>query len=263
MPLKAAGADLAYKGGMFSGTKYIGLIDSSDDEFTGNGYGRIAMTGFGGAAAWVADGEEYENRQVVQFAQPTGAAWPGIAKWGLYTAASSGDLLIDVDVNPDTAAPQIGASVSAAAQALAWGFTGFTADGSLIAMSAGILSGSRYLTLHTAAPGTNGASAIFTDGVVWNGSNQGGKTLVNVQIEADAWDLDTASGMRRARNNKVISYGAQTADLPDPTFVALRDGTAINSKVLWSNALTSPDPGLGATLRYTVNQIVIQLPIDT
>lgn len=263
MGLKASGADLAFKGGLHAGTKYIGLIDSSDAEFSGNSYARQSISGFDQNNGWKEDGAEYENQSLIQFPQPTGGAWPAIAKWGLWDAQTSGNLLYDVDVSPDTAAPQIGADVEAAAEALGWSFTGVPNAGSIAAMKSGLLSGTRYITLHTGNPGTTGANVIFTDGVVWNGSNQGSKTVLAVQAAAADWDIDTSSTNRRARNNKALSYGAQSADLPDPTHVALRDGNAHNSGVVWSSTLTSPDPALGSTLRFLANGISIQLAIDT
>ena len=267
MGLKAAGADLAFKGGLLAGTKYVGLINTSDAEFSGNNYARVAATGFQAGNTWQPDGANYENRGTVQFNQPTGGAWPAIAKWGLWDAQTGGNLLFDVDVNPDTAAPQIGADVSAAAEAIAWGFTGITAAGSLVMMSTGLLSGTKYLSLHTGDPGTTGASVIFTDGVVWDGSNEGSKTVLTVESVAGSWTLDTNTtpnpDRRRARNNTTLSYGAQSANLPDPTFVALRDGTGHDAAVHWSGALTSEDPGLGATIRFLTNGVVIQVALDS
>ena len=264
MPLKVAGADLLFKGGLFSGNKYVGLIDPDDSEFADNNYSRQLATGFGGAGFWQADGNEYENRQTLTFPQPTGAAWPAAAKWGLYSASTAGSLLLDVDISPDTAAPQIGAMVSAAAEAIAVGISGITVDGSLLSMQSGFFSGTRAITLHTGAPGTTGARAIFTDGVVWDGSNEGSKTLVNVSTTAANWTLSSVStpDRRRARNNTILSYGQQTADLPAPTHVALRDGTAVNSKVLWSSTMTANDPGLGATLRFLANTFAFYFPVD-
>ena len=264
MGLKAAGADLLFKGGLLSGTKYVGLIDASDDELAGNSYARQSMTSFGGSGSWQADGNEYENRQTIQFPQPTGGAWSAIAEWGLYSASTSGMLLLTVDVSPDTAAPQIGADVAAAAEAIAIGITGVTSAGSLVMMNEGLLSGTRFLTLHTGSPGTTGANLIFTDGVVWDGTNQAGKTPVRVATQASHWDLDDMETpqRRRARPNVALSYGRQTADLPDPTHVALRGGNAYNSSVLWSSAITAADPGLGATLQFLANSIELRLPVD-
>ena len=264
MGLKVAGADLLFKGGLLSATKYVGLIDTSGDEINGNNYARQSMTSFGGSGSWQADGAEYENRQTIQFPQPTGGAWNAISDWGLYTALTSGQLLLTVDVSPDTAAPQIGADVAAAAEAIAVGITGVTTAGSLAMLQTGLLSGTRYLTLHTASPGTTGANVIFTDGVVWDGSNQGSKTLVAVQANAGDWTLDDMEtpARRRARPNKSLTFGRQTADLPDPTHMALRDGNAHNSGVLWSSAITAADPGLGATLQFLANSIELRLPVD-
>ena len=265
MGLKAAGADLAFKGGLLSGTKYIGLIDTSDAEFSGNSYARVGASGFSESNTWQADGANYENRATVQFAQPTGGAWPAIDKWGLWDSSTGGQLLFDVDVSPNTAAPQIGADVSAAAMAIAWGFTGITEAGALAMMNGGLLAGTRYLTLHTANPsaaGNIGQNVIFTDGVVYDGSNEGSKTVLAVSTVAGDWALDTDSNRRRARNNKTLSYGAQSANLPDPTYVALRGGNAHDSSVLWSGALTAEDPGLGATIRFLANGVVMRIALD-
>ena len=264
MPLKQAGADLLFKGGLLAGNKYIGLIDPDGAEFSGNSYARVAMTGFGQGGNWQPDGNEYENRQVVTFPQPQGGAWPAIAHWGLYDAATAGNLLIDVDVSPDTAAPQIGAVVSAAIEAIAIGISGITVAGSLAAMMEGFFSGTRAFSLHTGAPGTTGASVIFTDGVVWDGSNEDSKTVLTVDTAAADWTLSnvTTPDRRRARNNKILTYGQQTSDLPQPTHVALRGGTAHDSPVLWSSTLTADDPGLGATLRFLANAFAFYFPID-
>ena len=264
MALKQAGADLLFKGGLLAGTKYIGLIDPDDGEFSGNSYARQAATAFGGSGFWQADGNEYENRQILNFPQPTGGAWPAIAKWGLYSASTSGNLLLDVALGSETDPPQLGAMVSAAAEALAIGVSGLTVAGSIAAMMGGLFSGTRAFTLHTAAPGTTGANVIFTDGVVWDGSNEGSKTVLNVTTAAADWTLSSVGSpdRRRARNNKILNYGQQTADLPQPTHVALRDGTAVNSAVLWSRTMTANDPGLGATLRFLANTFAFYLPID-
>ena len=263
MGLKVAGANLVYNGGLLQGTKYLGLIDSGGDEFTGNSYARIAVSGFsGGSADWQVDGNQYENKAAETFPQPQGGAWPAISAWGLYDASSAGNVLFDLDIT-DTAAPQIGAMVSAMAEAIAFGISGATNMGSLLAMSEGIFAGTRAFTLHTGDPGTTGAQVIFTDGVVWNGSNQAGKTVLSRSVVTANWSYDNVTGphRRRARNAE-LSYGAQQADLPDPTYVALRNGTAHDSGVLWSSALTAADPGLGYTLTFAANAFTFYLPID-
>lgn len=271
MPLKQAGADLLFKGGMLAGTKYFGLIDPDGNEFSGNAYRRLALTGFtGDGATWQADGSEYENEGVLTFPRPTGGAWPAIAHWGLYDALTAGNLLLDVDVAPDTAAPQLGAMVTAAAEAIAIGISGITVAGSLACMMEGFFGGSRAFTLHTRTPGSTGANVIFDDGTVWDNdtdpasSNSAGKTLVNVGTAAADWTLSNVStpARRRARNNKILSYGVQPADLPDPTHIALRGGAAVDSAVLWSSTLTADDPGLGFTLRFLANAFAFYFPID-
>ena len=247
MGMKTAGADLFFKGGLLGGTKYIGLIDASDNELSGNAYARVAMTGFGSSNSWQPDGEEYENRGVVQFPVPT-SAWSAIAKWGLYTAANGGTLLADVDISPDTAEPQTGADVSAAMQALAIGFTSdITAAGSLAGMSAGLVSGTRYVTLHSGDPGANGANLVGA---------------LRVQVAESVWNLAASGGNRRARNGSAISFGGQMVDLDAVTWTALRDGVANNASVLFATSFASVDPALGDTILFSANAIRVLLPVD-
>lgn len=262
MGLKLAGADLAFKGGLLNGSKYVGLLQQNATEFSGDGYARVEMSGFGNSGDWQTDGAVYENRQTVQFPAPSGNPWPAIGRWGLYSAATGGDLLFDVDIT-DTAAPGVGADVEAVAEAIGWSFTGLTAAGSIAAMMEGLVSGTRYLSLHTGDPGTTGARAIFTDGVVWNGSNESGKTLVQVQAAAAQWTLSSPSGtVRRAALNASLSFGVQVNDLPSFTHVALRDGDAVDAAVLASDDFTAVDPGVGFTLSFAADALRLNLTVE-
>ena len=262
MGLKSAGADLAYKGGLFAGTKYIGLLDTDGAELSGNGYSRTAATGFGSSGFWQADGNEYENREEVSFPEPTGAAWSPIGYWGLYSAQTGGTLLFDVDIT-DTTAPQIGADITSPAEGIGYAFSGLSNAGSLAALQSGLFSGTRYLTLHTGDPGATGANLIFTDGVVWDGSNQASKTAVRLQPAAADWTVDTNNNARRARNNKQLSFGVQTANLPAISWIALRDGGAYNSGVLATANFTARDPGLGDAIVLAANSLVFTIAIDS
>ena len=246
MGMKTAGATLFYKGGLLGGTKYIGLIDTSDSELSGDAYARVAMAGFGGSDSWQLDGEEYENRESVAFPSPTGA-WSAIGKWGLYSALTSGELLADVDIDPDTAAPQTAADVSAAMQTLGIGFTGVTPAGSLKGMNEGLLSGTRYVTLHSGNPGTAGASFVGA---------------LRAQVAESAWNLDDNASNRRARNGSVISFGSQASNLGAVTWVALRDGAGANAAVLFSTSFSSVDPAAGDTISFGARAISVLLPVD-
>ena len=258
--LKEAGATLTFKGGLLNGNRYIGLFSAEGTELSGNGYARklIALAG------WTEDGAEYENTAAVTFGPPN-PAWAAITHWGLFSAQTSGNLLFDVDIT-DTDVPQVGADVTAAMKVLGAGFTGaVSTDGSIAAMKEGLLQGTRYISLHNHAvpavadsdDGTGSADGnhINTDGSVGAAS---GKTMVAVAAAAADWTVDSPSNTnRRARNNKQLQYGVQTADLPDPLSIAIRDGNMPTSKILWTSALTSPDPQLGDALHFAANGIVI------
>ena len=261
--IKEAGASLAFKGGLLNGNRWIGLFSAEGTEISGNDYARVSMT----LSDWQADGAEYENSGVETFGPPRPGAWPALTHWGLFDAVTAGNLLFDVDMT-DTDPPGVGASVTAAAEALGWSFTGaVSTNGSLAALTTGLLSGTRAISLHNAATpvvaetpdGSSGATgnAINTDGTVGAAA---GKTMVAVSVAAGDWDVDSPSNTnRRARNNRVLSYGIQTADLPDPLSMAIRNGSAHNSQILWTAALTADDPGLGDALQFGVNSIVIPL----
>jgi len=255
--LKKAGADLAYKGGLLNGNRYIALFSAEGTELTAAGYSRILMT----LADWQSDGAVYENRAQEIFGPP-GAVWPAIVGWGLYDALTSGNLLFDVDA-PDTDPPALNALVAAAAEAIGWSFTGVTSAGSLKAMNEGLLSGTRYLSLHAGSSavqansadgrGSQDGNAINTDGT---SGAAAGKTMLTVSIAASQWTLDDASVTnRRARNNVVRGFGIQTANLPDPMSYAFRDGNAHNSNILASATLTSEDPDVGDALSFDANAI--------
>ena len=249
--LKEEGAALAFKGGLLNGNRWIALFSAEGTELSGNGYARNPIV----LADWQADGAVYENSGAETFGPPTPAAWLAITHWGLYDALTGGNLLLDVDIT-DTDPPGIGASVSAAAEAIGYSFSGVTTQGSIAALSEGLLSGTRRLTLHNAATPTK-SNAINTDGSVGTTG-----TPVTVAATAGQWTTDTPSNTNhRARNNVILNYGIQTADLPDPQSVAIRNGTDHTAEILWSAALTADDPGLGDALQFAAQAIVIPLTI--
>ena len=261
--IKLAGAQLAYKGGLLNATRFIGLFSAEGTELTGNNYARVSIA----LAGWQADGSEYENTAVLTFGPPQPAAWLPIDSWGLFSASSGGARLLDVDIT-DTAAPGIGASVTAAAEAIGYGFTGaVTQDGSIAALSEGLLSGTRYITLHPGASPSKtegGDAGTTSNAIATNGNTAGTGTPLAVQAQAGQWTIDTSTQTNaRARNNVVLSYGIQAADLPQPGSIALRDGNAHTSNILWTAALTADDPDLGDALQFNVNSIVIPMTITT
>ena len=72
---------------------YLGLStgslgdDNSGTELTGNNYSRVSVS-FGAAA-----GGTMSNDAAIEFAAATGS-WGSVSHWGLYDAASSGNLLV-------------------------------------------------------------------------------------------------------------------------------------------------------------------------
>ena len=252
MPWKAEGADLLFKGGAFNRTTHVALFSAAGTELTGNAYARVSRT----LSNWKDDGAGMVNDGAIEFPQPNPAAWSAITHWGLYTAASSGTLLVDYD-STDTAAPQLGAPVGMLDGTIGWRFSDHaTQAGGRKMLDEGLVSGTRTLTLHDGAPGTTGANMIDQA----------------VTVAAAAWTLDTQAAdaeagtvkRRRARNNTVINFGAAITDLPTPTFIALRDGTSSNAPVLWLDALpgSTTDPALGDTLSIAANTLAIYIPID-
>lgn len=254
MGYKVAGADLLFKGGLLNGSRHVGLLDASDAELSGNAYARIALA----LAAWTKGTSAYSNTAAIQFPQPNPAAWGAIGGWSLHSAATAGDVLADDDLPADTSAPQLGASVRINAGTLVVSLSGAVlAAGSLKAMDEGLLSGTRALSLHSAAvPST---------------SNQQDDS---VTIAAASWTLDTQDAVssgpaedqhpkrRRARNNTVVSFGVQTSNLPALMTVALRDGTATSADILWYDQFSTEDPSLGDTLTFPVNALAIHIPVD-
>ena len=251
MGLKAAGADLAFKGGVLNGSRGVGLLSASETEFSGNAYARLSRA----LNQWTASGNGYVNTALWEFVQPAPGAWPAVSLWGLWPAASSGSLLLEYD-HADTAAPQLGASVGFAAEAIGVRFGGrITQAGGRAACASGLVSGTRYLTVHSGAAAAGGN---FVD--------------EPVQISAGSWTADTINNTpgtsdgqkhRRLRNNAEVSFGAAVTNLPALMSVALRDGSnGANAGILWSSTFSTEDPALGDTLSFAANALSITLPID-
>ena len=253
MGMKAAGADLLFKGGLYNGNRFLALFSglSPLTEISGNSYARLART----LTNWKADGAGYINDGNFDFPAPQPAGWPAIVGYGLYSATTGGTLYYDFD-STDTAAPALGAPVGFLDSTIGYRFTGVTDTGGQLSCSAGLLSGTRALSLHSQAPGATGGNQI-DDSVV---------------VTAGQWTVDTQAAdgdagtpkRRRAQNNVIIDWGVQTSDVAQPTHIALRDGTGTGANVLWSNALpvATDDPALGDTIQAAVNALKIYIPID-
>ena len=265
--IKKAGANLAFNGGLLNGTRHIALLSAETTEITATGYAREEMT----LSDWTADGASYENGAEITFGPPR-AVWPAIVGWALYDLSSAGNLYFNVDIT-DTAAPGIGAAVTTAAGQIGYSFSGgnLQTAGSIACLTEGLITQTRYLTLHAGATptistdsGSDGlddgtGNHINTDGTTGFGA---AKTLVTRPITLTQWTLDDPSvTRRRARNNVGINYGIQTADLPDPLSVALRAGNGAGSPILMYWAVTADDPELGDTLQFAANAIAIDMNI--
>lgn len=252
MGLKSAGADVAFKGGLLNAARGLALFSAQDTELSGNAYARLSRA----LANWTADTNGYLNNGLWEFPQPTPNAWPAISLWGIYSAPSGGDLLYDLDVT-DTDAPQLGASVGFADETIGIRFSGgrITDDGALKICNEGLVSGTRYLTVHT---GASASGSNFVD--------------QPVAISASAWTADTINNTpstsdgqkhRRIRNNAVVNFGAAVSDLAELNSVALRDGSnGATADILWSSTFTAQDPALGDTLSFAANALEIYVPID-
>ena len=253
MGMKAQGADLLFKGGLYNGNRWLALFSATTPtELSGNSYARAATT----LASWKADGAGYINDGNINFPAPNPSAWLAIVSYGLYSALTGGTLYYDFD-STDTAAPALGATVGFLDSTIGYRFTGaVTTMGGQVACSAGLLSGTRALSLHSAAPGATGGSQVDD----------------SVTVTAGQWTVDTQAAdaventpkRRRARNNAIIDWGVQTTDVAQPTHIALRDGTGTSANVLWSDALpgNTDDPSLGDTIQAAANAIQIYIPID-
>ena len=254
MAVKAAGADLAFKGGVVNGTRGVAGFSAAGTELSGNAYARISMA----LNAWNVTANGFRNTAKITFPRPTPAAWLPITHWGLYSQVSGGNLLLDYD-STDTAAPQLGAEVGFLATTFGWDFSGgkILAPGALKMCNEGLVSGTRYITLHS-------------------GATPGGGNFIDqpVQVAEATWSVDTIDHTpgttdgqkhRRARNGSVINFGAAITDLPALMSLSLRDGAnGTSAAVLWgSTYTTAPDnPDLGDTLSLAENAVEILIPID-
>lgn len=253
MGIKAAGADLGFKGGLFNGARWVALYSAEATELSGNAYARVQRA----LSNWTENGAGMVNSGQIDFPQPNPAAWPEITHWGLHSHATNAALLLQYD-STDTAAPQLGAPVGMLDATIGWRFTDHvTAIGGQKMCSEGLVSGTRALTLHEGDPGATGANMIDQA----------------VTVAAGLWTADTQAAnagegthpkRRRLRNNAVVSFGAAITDLPKPTYIALRDGTGANANVLWRDQLPADvlDPALGDTLSVSTNTLAIYCPID-
>ena len=86
MGMKAAGADLLFKGGLYNGNRYLALFSATTPtELSGNSYARLRLQ----LSDWKADGAGYINDGNKAFTPPSPSGWPAIVSYGLYSALTS------------------------------------------------------------------------------------------------------------------------------------------------------------------------------
>ena len=241
MGVRIEGAKFAIKGGFLNRSLYIAAGTAAGTEFASTGaYARIMVA----LGAWTrgANGVA-QNTNAQDFPTPTALlADPTHAL--IYSEASAGNLLWDEALIGDPNPPGSGAFFGFDAGAITFTLVGgnVTQAGSKAAFESGLVSGTRYLTLHSGDPGTTGADAHASA----------------VLVAESLW-TPISGEENKARNNAVVDFGIQSSDLPDLMWVALRDGAAANANVLWKDAFDNDpaDPQLGATISFPINSITL------
>jgi len=248
---KTAGADLALKGGVLAGNRWLAAMSSATVELSGSSYARnpVALSDWVRSAV-LNETHRYITRATEDFPLPTGA-WANWTHWGLHGAVSGTAALYYVGaLTSGGGAAQIGAAVGWNAGDLGLGFTGaVTPAGSIKALVEGLLSGTRRLSIHSDDP-ANPQDHLIDDAI---------------PVVAADWTLDDFSTTRRrARNNKILSFGAAATDPARPVWVAISDGTASSDDVLWKDMFDSQaqDPALGDTISFGENVLDIRVVKD-
>ena len=261
MGLKVEGAKLGLKGGLLNGDRYISVHtadpgNNNADEFPHSGgssyaYARIVAA----LAKWTIPNTGIaKNTAALNFPTPTGTMGDP-THCGISTHPANGDSgdksLFTGALGADVAAPNIGAEFGWPADDFTIGCVGgtITPAGSVLCLKSGLLSGDRYLSLHTDDPGTNRANEV-----------SGGSYAAQL-IALSGWTIDGTTGI--ATLNKIITYGVQTSNLPDVMWVALCSSLT-GGDVLWKVAFSNnpDDPGLGDTLRFAASAVTIGLTTD-
>ena len=239
MALKLAGARLLMKGGFLNRTNYVRPMSSATVVFGG----AFAMA----LADWTLDNDgNAENKTVKNWPSPQ-ATLSDPTHIQLNTAESgTGTVLLTQPITGNAEAPVSGATFGMDAGQLMIGAaatTKATGRGLREAYETGLVSGNKWLTVHSGAPGEGGA-------------NQQGNAIA---FAAASWG--EKSGARGVWTNTVAAnFGAQPADLPDLMYVALRDA-ASSGNVLWSDAYDNnpDDPAAGATLSFPIGMLEISV----
>ena len=249
MGLKVEGAKLLLKGGLLNRTNYIAALADAATEFTNTGnYARIAIA----LAAWtLTNAGAAENTAAANFPSPS-AVLQDPMYMGMYDsqAVGSGNLLLTTAFAGNPEPPGIGAPFGFDAGQIDLGRTAASkviGRGQRAAFEEGLVSGTRYFSVHSAEPGDQGGSQIDD----------------SVLVAASLWDF-TASMEQEVQNNASIAFGVQASDEARPTWTALRDGAGAGANVLWKDELDEQalDPDVGATITILANMVTIGFTID-
>lgn len=116
--LTDAGADKAFKDGLFSASTYLGFLNSSDTEISGTDYARTEIT----AASMVVNATTgvCANNAAVESPAAGAADWTDPDAAAIYDASSGTGLLAQADFTTDISAPANGQKISFAANALSF-----------------------------------------------------------------------------------------------------------------------------------------------
>ena len=206
MGLKAIGADRAFINGLFNGNRWLAAFSAANTEQAWGDYARIAtaLANYQASGATMSTPASSTSRT----RRPPG---PRSRIGACMTLPPPGTCCSITSSPPPWRRRRSGRrSASTPARSAGASPGSVTEMGSRACCSAGLLSGTRYLSIHTDDPGTAGDNAVANEDPI--------------QVMQAQWTLDTTGANRRARNNAVLSFGASTADLPVAMWVALRDG---------------------------------------
>lgn len=116
----SAGIQKCIKGGLLSSTLYAALhtaAPTSSNELSGGSYARVTVA----SSVWSVSSGQAQNGSAITFPTPT-ATWSTPTHLGFWTASTGGTLYFFVALG-SLSAPQIGATVEAAANAVTISFT--------------------------------------------------------------------------------------------------------------------------------------------
>lgn len=124
---------------------------------------------------------------------------------------------------------------------------GLKAQGVTRVYSSGLVSGTTYVSLHTANP--------------TSGNELSGNAYARVARAANSWTITTTDGT--ARNTAAFSFPTPTGTWGDPTHWALNTA-ASGGSIIISGALTDDvrAPAANDTVRFAARAMVFDLAVD-